>query len=394
MTDVLAELSAAGVAVWLDDISRDRLRTGNLADLVRNRHVVGVTTNPTIFQKALEKGDAYDEQLHDLALRGVDVGEAVRAITTYDVRWACDVLRPVHDLTDGLDGRVSIEVDPRIAHDTDRTVAEARALWWLVDRPNLFIKIPATVEGLPAITRTLAQGISVNVTLIFSLQRYDQVMDAFLAGVEQARANGHELSRLGSVASFFVSRVDTEVDKRLDKIGNEEAKALRGSAAIANARLAYQHYERVFGSDRWQALAAAGARPQRPLWASTGVKDPAYDDTRYVVELVARGVVNTMPEATLDAVADHGKLRGDTVTGRYSEAQQVLDRLAALGIGYDDVVQVLEDEGVRKFEDSWEELIESVTTQLRRAGADVGPTGSARPAGAGPAAADRPDTAR
>jgi transaldolase len=380
MTDVLAELSAAGVAVWLDDISRDRLRTGNLAELVRTRHVVGVTTNPTIFQKALEKSDAYDEQLRDLALRGVDVGEAVRAITTYDVRWACDVLRPEYDRSDGVDGRVSIEVDPRIAHDTDRTVAEAKALWWLVDRPNLFIKIPATLEGLPAITRTLAAGISVNVTLIFSLHRYDQVMDAFLAGLEQARDNGHDLTRIGSVASFFVSRNDTETDKRLDKIGNEEAKALRGAAAIANARLAYQHYEKVFGSDRWKALQAAGARPQRPLWASTGVKDPAYDDTRYVVELVAPGVVNTMPEATLNAVADHGRLRGDTITGSYSEAQQVLDRLDALGISYDDVVQVLEDEGVRKFEDSWEELIDSVARQLQHFGASV--------------AADRPRSGR
>jgi transaldolase len=368
MTDVLAELSTLGVSIWLDDISRDRLRTGNLADLVRDKHVVGVTSNPTIFQKAMEKGNAYDEQLRELALRGVDVGEAVRAITTYDVRWACDVLRPTYDRTDGVDGRVSIEVDPRIAHDTERTTAEAKALWWLVDRPNLFIKIPATVEGLPAITQTLAAGISVNVTLIFSLHRYDQVMDAFLAGMEQAKANGHDLSRLGSVASFFVSRNDTETDKRLDKIGSEEAKALRGSAAIANARLAYQHYERVFSSDRWKALEAAGARPQRPLWASTGVKDPSYDDTRYVVELVAPGVVNTMPEATLDAVADHGKLRGDTITGAYPPAQQVLDRLAALGVEYDDVVQVLEDEGVKKFEDSWQELIEAVQRQLRLTG--------------------------
>jgi transaldolase len=394
MSDVLAELSAAGVAVWLDDISRDRLRTGNLGDLVRTKHVVGVTTNPTIFQKALEKGSAYDEQLRDLALRGVDVGEAVRAITTYDVRWACDVLRPVYEMTDRVDGRVSIEVDPRIAHDTERTVAEAKALWWLVDRPNLFIKIPATVQGLPAITRTLAAGISVNVTLIFSLQRYDQVMDAFLAGIEQAGDNGHDLSGIGSVASFFVSRNDTETDKRLDKIGNEEARALRGTAAIANARLAYQRYEKVFGSARWQALQAAGARPQRPLWASTGVKDPSYDDTRYVVELVAPGVVNTMPEATLNAVADHATLRGDTVRGAYPEAQQVLDRLAALGIEYDDVVQVLEDEGVRKFEDSWEELIESVTRQLEAFGADVSAAGSSRPAGAGPAAADRPESGR
>jgi transaldolase len=387
--EVVRQLSAAGVAIWLDDISRERLRTGNLADLVADWEVVGVTTNPTIFQKALEKGSAYDEQLRDLALRGVDVGEAVRAITSYDVRWACDVLRPAYDRSGGVDGRVSIEVDPRIAHDTERTVAEAKALWWLVDRPNLYIKIPATVEGLPAITRTLAAGISVNVTLIFSLERYEQVMDAFLAGVEEARAAGHDLTRLGSVASFFVSRVDTEVDQRLDKLGSDEARELRGQAAIANARLAYQHYERVFGGDRWAALAAAGAQPQRPLWASTGVKDPAYDDTRYVLELVAPGVVNTMPEATLHAVADHGVFHGDTVTGHYSEAQQALDRLAALGVDYDDVVQVLEDEGVRKFEDSWTELIESVTGQLEQAGATVHPDGSTKPAGDGPAAADR-----
>jgi transaldolase len=394
MSDPLADLSAAGVSVWLDDISRERLRTGNLEQLIRDKHVVGVTSNPTIFQKALAEGDAYDEQIRDLALRGTDVGEAVRAITTYDVRWACDVLRDVYDRTDGVDGRVSIEVDPRIAHDTARTVAEAKALWWLVDRPNLFIKIPATVDGLPAITETLATGISVNVTLIFSLDRYEKVMDAFLAGMEEARANGHDLSCIGSVASFFVSRNDTETDKRLDKLGSEEAKALRGSAAIANARLAYQRYEKVFAGDRWKALEQAGAHPQRPLWASTGVKDPSYDDTRYVVELVAPGVVNTMPEATLDAVADHGQVRGDTIRERYAEAQQVLDRLAALGVDYDDVVQTLEEEGVRKFEDSWNELIEQVTSSLSDAGAEVTPAGSTKPAGGGPAAADREGTAR
>ena len=394
MSDALADLSAAGVAVWLDDISRERLRSGNLEQLVRDKHVVGVTSNPTIFQKALSEGDAYDEQVRDLALRGVDVGEAVRSITTYDIRWGCDVLRPVYDRTDGVDGRVSIEVDPRIAHDTARTVAEAKALWWLVDRPNLFIKIPATVEGLPAITEVLAAGISVNVTLIFSLDRYDKAMEAFLDGLEQARANGHDLSRIGSVASFFVSRNDTETDKRLDKLGSEEAKALRGGAAIANARLAYQHYEEVFGGDRWRALEQAGAKPQRPLWASTGVKDPAYEDTRYVVELVAPGVVNTMPEATLHAVADHGEVRGDTIRPMYGEAQQVLDRLAALGVEYDDVVQTLEDEGVKKFEDSWNELIEQVTASLEGAGAEVTPAGAVKPAGAGPAAADREGTAR
>jgi transaldolase len=366
MSDPLAELSDAGVALWLDDMSRERLRSGNLADLIAHKHIVGVTTNPTIFAKALSKGDAYDEQVRDLAVRGVALEEAVRSITTADVRWAADVLRPVYGATDGQDGRVSIEVDPRLAHDTAKTVAEAKALWWLVDRPNLFIKIPATKEGLPAITETLAAGISVNVTLIFSLQRYDEVMDAFFAGLEKAKAAGHDVSTIASVASFFVSRVDTEVDKRLDKLGSDEAKAVRGQAAIANARLAYQRYEKAFGDGRWAALKSAGAHPQRPLWASTGVKDPAYDDTRYVVDLVASGVVNTAPEPTIDAVADHGVIAGDTVTGRYAEAQQVLDSLAKLGVDYDDVVQTLEDEGVAKFEDSWKQLLDSVDGELKR----------------------------
>ena len=384
MTDALAELSAAGVAVWLDDLSRERLRSGNLADLVRDKQVVGVTTNPSIFQKALSEGAAYDEQLRDLALRGCDVGEAVRALTTYDVRWACDVLKPVYDGSDGVDGRVSIEVDPRIAHDSDRTVAEAKALWWLVDRPNLYIKIPATKAGLPAITKTLAEGISVNVTLIFSLKRYNAVMDAFFAGMEAAKANGHDLSRMGSVASFFVSRVDTEIDKRLDKSGG--ATELRGKAAIANARLAYAHYEKAFSSDRWKALEQAGAKPQRPLWASTGVKDPAYDDTQYVVELVAPGTVNTMPEATLEAVADHGVVRGVTITADH-DTHKVMHDLKAAGIDYDEIVDLLEVEGVQKFEDAWNELIESVTANLEKAGAAVSADGSTSPAGSGPAAA-------
>jgi transaldolase len=378
----LADLSAAGVAVWLDDLSRERLRSGNLAELVRDKEVVGVTTNPSIFQKALSDGAAYDEQVRDLALRGTDVGEAVRMLTTFDVRWACDELREVYDRTDGVDGRVSIEVDPRVAHDAARTVAEAKALWWLVDRPNLYIKIPATQAGLPAITQVLAAGISVNVTLIFSLERYDKVMDAFLAGLEQAQANGHDLSRIGSVASFFVSRVDSQIDKQLG-----DDSPLRGQAAIANARLAYQHYEQVFGSDRWNALESAGAKPQRPLWASTGVKDPAYDDTQYVVELVAPGTVNTMPEATLEAVADHGKVRGDTVTSTYADAKGVLDDLAEAGIDYDKVVDQLESEGVAKFEEAWNDLIASVTEQLEKAGADVSPDGGTAPAGDGPAAA-------
>ncbi|MDQ1710064.1 MAG: transaldolase, partial [Frankiaceae bacterium] len=297
MTDPLADLSAAGVSIWLDDLSRERLRSGSLAKLVRDKHVVGVTSNPTIFQKALEQGSAYDDQTRDLARRGVDVGEAVRALTTADVRAACDVLRPVYDATGQVDGRVSIEVDPRLAKDTDRTVAEARALWWLVDRENVFIKIPATVEGLPAIRRCIAEGIKVNVTLIFSLERYQGVMEAYLAGLEERVANKASLADVDSVASFFVSRVDTEVDHRLDVLSKEAtdadlaatAKRLRGQAAIANARLAYEAYEAVFSGPRWDALAAAGATKQRPLWASTGVKDPAYDDTRYVVDLVAPG---------------------------------------------------------------------------------------------------------
>jgi len=364
--DHLAELSAAGVAVWLDDISRERLTSGNLAALVRDRHVVGVTSNPTIFDHALSHGSAYKEQLGELALRGVSVGEASRDITAYDVRWACDVLRPVHDATGGVDGRVSLEVDPRLANDTAKTVAEARALWWLVDRPNLFIKIPATRAGLPAITQCLAEGISVNVTLIFSLERYGDVIDAFFAGLEQAGAAGHDLSAMASVASFFVSRVDTEVDRRLDKIGTPEAAELRGKAALANARLAYELYEQKFATDRWQALQRAGARPQRPLWASTSTKDPAYPDTMYVVELVAPGVVNTMPESTIMAVADHGELRGDTIRGTYAQSRKVFDDLAGLGISYDDVVTVLENEGVTKFAASWQELLETIETEMKR----------------------------
>ena len=374
-TETLKQLSDAGVAIWLDDLSRERLVTGTLATLVRDSHVVGVTTNPTIFQKAITGSDTYDEQVRDLARRGVDVGEALRAITTYDVRWGCDVLRPAYDASDGVDGRVSIEVDPRIAHETERTVAEARALWWLVDRPNLFIKIPATKAGLPAISQCLAEGISINVTLIFSLERYGEVIDAFLDGMERARVAGHDLSRLTSVASFFVSRVDSEVDARLDKIGGDEAKGLRGKAAIANTRLAYELYEQKFGTDRWRALAAAGAKPQRPLWASTSTKDPAYDDTMYVLDLVAPGIVNTMPEATLNALVDHGNFRGDTVRSTYADAHKLLADLATVGIDYDDVVRVLEEEGVEKFETSWNELIESIQSELDRLAKEVDTAG-------------------
>jgi transaldolase len=368
MGDALAKLSEQGVSIWLDDISRDRLRTGNLQHLMDDKHVVGVTSNPTIFQKALEKGTAYDDQVRDLKTREISIDGAIRYLMAFDVRWACDVLRPVFDRTGGLDGRVSIEVDPRLAHETERTIAEARGLWWLVDRPNAYIKIPAMAEGMPAITAAVAEGINVNVTLIFGLDRYEQVMDAYLTGLEQAKGKGLDLSTIRSVASFFVSRVDTEVDKRLDKIGTEEAKALRGKAGVANARLAYERYEKVISSDRWQALAAAGANVQRPLWASTGVKDPTYDDTMYVVELVAPDTVNTMPEATLDAVADHGEIRGNAIAGTYDDARSVFDGLAALGIGYDDVIEVLEAEGVQKFEDSYAQLAEGVRGQLDAAG--------------------------
>jgi transaldolase len=361
MSDILKALSDEGVSIWLDDISRERLQSGNLAQLIKEKHVVGVTSNPTIFAKALSKGSAYDEQVRELAVRGVDVEEGVRSITTYDIRWAADVLRPVYDRTDGVDGRVSIEVDPRLAHDTEKTVAEAKALWWLVDRPNTFIKIPATLPGLPAITETLAQGISVNVTLIFSLERYGQVIDAFFEGLEKARANGHDLSKIESVASFFVSRVDSEIDKRLDKLGETE---LKGKAGIANARLAYALFEEKFGTDRWTALKDAGARPQRPLWASTGVKNPDYPDTMYVDELVAPQEVNTMPEATLDATADHGRISGNTIQGRYDEARQHLAALKEAGVDYDDVVRVLEEEGVEKFEASWKELLDTVKGEL------------------------------
>ena len=372
MSDALADLSRNGVSVWLDDLSRELLAGGELARLVRDRHVVGVTTNPTIFASALAKGDRYTDQVRSLTERGADVEQAVFEITTDDVRSAADVFRPVYDATGGLDGRVSIEVDPRLAHDGERTIAAARVLWSTVDRPNVMIKIPATPEGLPAITTALSEGISVNVTLIFALPRYRAVMNAYLEGLEAAHAAGRDLSTIGSVASFFVSRVDSEVDKRLDALGTDEARALKGKAAIANARLAYQAYEEVVASERWQVLADAGARPQRPLWASTGVKDPSYPDTMYVTELVAPDTVNTMPGKTLDAVADHGEITGDTVRGRYAEATAVLDALARLGIGYADVVDLLEREGVDKFEKSWAELLTTVDDELARASVSTG----------------------
>ncbi len=369
MTDALARLSELGVSVWLDDLSRELLAGGELERLIRDKHVVGVTTNPTIFASALAKGDRYEDQVAQLASRGADVDTTIFEITTDDVRQACDVFMPVYESTGHIDGRVSIEVDPRLAHDTQATVEAAKSLWTTVDRKNVFIKIPATEAGVPAIAQVLGEGINVNVTLIFSLDRYRGVMNAFLEGLEQAKAKGIDVSTITSVASFFVSRVDTEIDKRLDELGTDEAKELRGKAGIANARLAYQAYEEVLAGERWKSLAAAGAHVQRPLWASTGVKDPAYPDTMYVTELVAPDTVNTMPSKTLDAVADHGEITGETIRGRYDEAKQVLDRLEQLGIGYNDVTDLLEREGVDKFEKSWTELAQTVSDELDRAAA-------------------------
>ena len=361
----LAALSAAGVSVWLDDLSRERLQTGNLQNLIDTRSVVGVTTNPSIFQAALSKGTAYDAQVSELAERGADVDATIRTVTTDDVRNACDVLAKAYEASGGFDGRVSIEVDPRLARDADKTILQAIELWKIVDRPNLLIKIPAMKEGLSAITAVIAEGISVNVTLIFSVERHRAVMDAYLEGLEKAKEAGHDLSRIHSVASFFVSRVDTELDARLEKIGSDEALALRGKAGVANSRLAYAAYQEVFeAGERFAALKAVGARVQRVLWASTGVKNPDYSDTLYVTELVAPDTVNTMPEKTIDAVADHGDIKGDTVSGTAAEAQKVFDDLAAIGVDLTDVFLTLENEGVEKFEKAWNELLEATQGQL------------------------------
>jgi transaldolase len=362
MTDHLQELSEAGVSIWLDDLSRGRIESGNLADLVKNDHVVGVTTNPSIFAAALSDGERYDEQVKQLAADGADVDKTVFALTTTDVRNACDVLKPVFEATNGVDGRVSIEVAPDLAHDREATFASAKELWAEVDRPNLFIKIPATTEGGEAISDTLGEGISVNVTLIFGLDRYTSVMEAYVKGLEEALDNGHDLSGIHSVASFFVSRVDTEIDNRLNKSGASDD--LLGKAGIANARLAYELYEEFFAGERWEKLAAAGANTQRPLWASTGVKNPDYKDTMYVDDLVVERTVNTMPEKTLDAVRDHSEIIGDQVRPNYADAHQVMKNLADAGIDYDDVIHVLEEEGVEKFEKSWNELLETVKANL------------------------------
>lgn len=361
------QLSALGVSIWLDDLSRERIATGNLQRLIAERDVVGITTNPTIFAGALAKGNAYDEQVGALAKAGTSVADAVFEITTDDVSSASEIFAPVYARSGGVDGRVSIEVEPGLAHDAAGTIAQAQQLWAKVAKPNAMIKIPATVEGLEAITETIAAGISVNVTLIFSLERHRAVINAYLDGLEKAQAAGHDISTIHSVASFFVSRVDTEIDKRLEAIGTPEALALKSKAGIANAQLAYRLFEQEFATDRAKALIAAGANPQRPLWASTGVKDPALPDTLYVTELAVAGVVNTMPEKTLEATFDHAPLHGDAVTGSYAEAQQVLDDLAAVGVDYDDVTALLEKEGVEKFIVSWNELLDTVTAALEAA---------------------------
>jgi transaldolase len=362
-----AQLSNAGVSIWLDDLSRERLASGSLQKLIDEKNVVGVTTNPSIFQAAITSGSDYDAKIAELAAQGAGVEETIFDITTTDVADACDLFAPIAAATNGVDGRVSIEVDPRLAWDTAGTIAEAKNLYKKVDKDNVLIKIPATLEGLEAITATLGEGISVNVTLIFSLDRYRAVINAFQSGLELARENGHDLSTIHSVASFFVSRVDSEIDKRLDALGTDEAKALKGKAGVANARLAYQVYEELFATDRWALLAEAGALPQRPLWASTGVKDPAYPDTLYVTELVAPGVVNTMPEKTLDATFDHGVVTGDTISGTYAEANATLDALDALGISYNEVVALLDSEGLDKFVASWKEVLAVVEGALASA---------------------------
>jgi transaldolase len=367
MSERLKALADAGVSIWLDDLSRERIETGNLADLVKNSFVAGVTTNPTIFASALSDGERYDDQVRELAAQGKDAEETIFSITTTDVRNACDVLKETFERTGGVDGRVSIEVSPALAHDEEATIASAKQLWKEVDRENLFIKIPATTEGGPAITDVLGEGISVNVTLIFGLDRYDAVMDAYLEGLEKAKANGKDLSKIHSVASFFVSRVDTEIDKRLDASGDPQAGNLKGLAAIANARLAYQAYEKKFAGERFAALKADGANTQRPLWASTGVKNPDYRDTMYVTDLVVANIVNTMPEKTMLAVADHGEVLGDMVTTKYDEARQVMADLAKVGVDYDDVIATLEREGVDKFAASWDQLVETVKGQLEGA---------------------------
>jgi transaldolase len=361
-SDRLRALSAAGVSIWLDELSRDILEDGELERLVQSCSVVGVTTNPTIFANAITRGSRYAVQLERLAANGIDVAEAVRAVVIWDVQRAADVLRPVWEKTGGVDGRVSLEVSPELADDTAATIAEAVQLWELVDRPNLMVKIPATRAGVRAVTGTVAAGVNVNVTLVFSAQRCAEIGAAYVDGLEQARENGHDLASIHSVSSLFVSRVDTEVDRRLDAKG---VRDLRGRAALANARLAHEALSDVWECGRWRSLAADGARRQRLLWASTGVKDPSFPDTKYITGLVTPGTVFTMPPATLSAFADHGEVAGDQVVGRSAEAAADIAAVTAAGIDLDDVYATLEKQGVAKFAASWAALHASVGIQSR-----------------------------
>lgn len=360
----LAQLAANGVSIWLDDLSRSRIVSGGLRDLITNRSVSGVTTNPTIFAGALAKGEGYQAQVAELAAAGASAEQAIFEITTKDVADACDIFAGVYAATNGFDGRVSIEVEPGLANDAAGTVKQAKELFAKVNRENVMIKIPATKQGLEAITAVIAEGISVNVTLIFSLERYRAVIAAYIAGVKKAKAAGHDISKIHSVASFFVSRVDTEVDNRLVAAGHAE---LKSQAALANARLAYEVFEQEFASAEWSELAAAGANVQRPLMASTGVKDPNLLDTLYVTELVAPQLVNTMPEKTMEAVYDHGVVPAASITNNYEGAREVLAKVAAAGVSLADATELLEKEGVDKFIVSWNELVETVDTALKAA---------------------------
>ena len=364
MTEATQKISGAGVSLWFDDLSRERITTGGLQKLIDEQNVVGITTNPTIFAGALSNGESYAEQVKELAGNKSELEDAVFEIMTDDVRNACDVFAPIYDATQGKDGRVSIEVDPRLARDGEATAHMAKKLAAQVDRDNVMIKIPATEEGLAPIADTLAEGISVNVTLIFSLERYRAVINAFMLGLEKALENGKDLSKIHSVASFFISRVDAEIDARLEKVGTDEALALKSKAGLANARLAYQVFEEEFSTERWQRLAAAGANVQRPLWASTGTKDPSLPADLYVSGLVAPNTVNTVPEKTLNAFAEQGKVSGNTISGTYDESEKILNDIEALGISYNEVVQKLEDEGLQKFDASWDELLGTVRTAL------------------------------
>jgi len=351
------EISAAGTSIWLDDLSRAKISSDDAHALparIKNSGVVGVTTNPSIFSAAISGAAEYAADI--ATMKSANVDEVVKKLTTDDIRQACELFTSIYQTTGGVDGRVSIEVDPRLANDTDGTIAAGKELWSIIDRPNLMIKVPATSEGLPAITALIAAGISVNVTLIFSVKRYGQVIEAYIKGIEQCQ----EPSKVHSVASFFISRIDSSIDALLKKNGSSDAASLLGKAAIANAHLAYQLFEEKFASERWSSLIAKGANKQRPLWASTGVKDPAYPDTRYVIELIAPDTVNTMPQSTLDAVIDHGVVRGNTISGNYAEAVEVLKALSALGISLDEVTTELEIDGVKKFAQAWDELLENV----------------------------------